>query len=155
MLQVRALFKLKFWIFPLITYFRYHVTEYCAVIVTHSTVRGNKLIYGQIPDPFPRCGIGSGHARLWVYVVGTDEFRWSHAFCLVFALTVPSIMYFSLNMESVELVKGDSLVYIPIEARWDPVQKGCNLYLHKRTGRWWRDTLRGYTASGLAVYPHP
>jgi len=96
-----------------------------------------------------------GHARLWVYVVGTDEFRWSHAFCLVFALTVPSIMYFSLNMESVELVKGDSSVVIPIEARWDPFQKGCNLYLHKRTGRWWRDTLRGYTASGLAVYPHP
>ena len=25
---------------------------------------GNKLLYGQIPDPFPRCGIGSGHARL-------------------------------------------------------------------------------------------
>ena len=64
MLQVRALFKLKFCIFPLITYFRYHVTEYCAVIGTHSTVRGNKLLYGQIPDPFPRCGIGSGHARL-------------------------------------------------------------------------------------------
>ena len=50
--------------FPLITYFRYHVTEYCAVIGTHSTVRGNKLLYGLIPDPFPRCGIGSGHARL-------------------------------------------------------------------------------------------
>jgi len=26
---------------------------------------GDKLLYGQIPDPFPRCGIGSGHARLW------------------------------------------------------------------------------------------
>jgi len=63
-LQVRALFKLKFWIFPLITYFRYHVTEYCAVIGTHSTVRGDKLLCGQIPDPFPRCGIGSGHVRL-------------------------------------------------------------------------------------------
>ena len=46
------------------TYFRYHVTEYCAVIGTHSTVRGDKLLYGLIPDPFPRCGIGSGHARL-------------------------------------------------------------------------------------------
>jgi len=40
------------------------VTEYCAVIGTHSTVRGDKLLYGLIPDPFPRCGIGSGHARL-------------------------------------------------------------------------------------------
>jgi len=40
------------------------VTEYCAVIGTHSTVRGDKLLYGQIPDLFPRCGIGSGHARL-------------------------------------------------------------------------------------------
>ena len=25
---------------------------------------GDKLLYGLIPDPFPRCGIGSGHARL-------------------------------------------------------------------------------------------
>jgi len=40
------------------------VTEYCAVIGTHSTVRGDMLLYGLIPDPFPRCGIGSGHARL-------------------------------------------------------------------------------------------
>ena len=40
------------------------MTEYCAVIGTHSTVRGDKLLYGQIPDPFPQCGIGSGHARL-------------------------------------------------------------------------------------------
>jgi len=54
--------------FPVNTYFRYHVTEYCAVIGTHSTVRGDKLLYGQIPDPFPRCGIGSGHARLHPYL---------------------------------------------------------------------------------------
>ena len=63
-LQVRALLKLKFWIFPLITYFKYHVTEYCAVIGTHSTVWGDKLLYGHVPDPFPRCGIGSDDARL-------------------------------------------------------------------------------------------
>ena len=63
-LQVDSLFKLKFWIFPLITYFRYPITEYCAVIGMHSTVRGNKLFYGHVPDPFPWCGIGSGHARL-------------------------------------------------------------------------------------------
>ena len=25
---------------------------------------GDKLLYGEIQDPFPRCGIGSGHARL-------------------------------------------------------------------------------------------
>ena len=25
---------------------------------------GDKLLYGHVPDPFPRCGIGSGHARL-------------------------------------------------------------------------------------------
>ena len=36
-LQVRALFKLEFRIFPLITYFRYHVTEHCAVVGTYST----------------------------------------------------------------------------------------------------------------------
>ena len=36
------------------------------VIGTHSMVRGDKLLYGQILDPFPRCGIGSGHARLAV-----------------------------------------------------------------------------------------
>ena len=54
--------------FMLFTYFRYHVTEYCAVIGTHSTVRGNKLLYG--PDPFPRCGIGSGHTRLVQKEVG-------------------------------------------------------------------------------------
>jgi len=35
------------------------VTEYCAVIATHSTVWGDKLLYGHIPDPFPQCGIGS------------------------------------------------------------------------------------------------
>jgi len=55
----------EIWIFPLITYFRYHVTEYCAVIGTHSTVQGDKLLYGHVSDPFPRCGIGSGHTRLW------------------------------------------------------------------------------------------
>ena len=64
MLQVRTLFKLRFWIFPLITYFRYHVTEFCAVIGTHSTVRGDKLLYGHVPDPFPWCRIVSGHVRL-------------------------------------------------------------------------------------------
>jgi len=59
--------EILYYIFPLITYFRYHhVTEYCAVIGTHSTVRGEKLLYSQIPDPFPRCGIGAGHVRLRV-----------------------------------------------------------------------------------------
>ena len=66
MLQVCALLKLKFWIFPLITYFRYHVTEYCAVIGMHSTVHAGWPIalWQHVPDPFPQCGIGSGHARL-------------------------------------------------------------------------------------------
>ena len=45
------------------------MTEYCAVIGMHSMVRGDKLLYGHVPDPFPRCGIGSGHARLQVDVV--------------------------------------------------------------------------------------
>ena len=44
------------------------MTEYCAVIGMHSTVRGDKLLYGQIPYPFPRCGIGSGHVRLGLYM---------------------------------------------------------------------------------------
>jgi len=26
---------------------------------------GNKLLYGNVPDPFPRCGIGSGQTRLY------------------------------------------------------------------------------------------
>ena len=64
----------EIWIFPLITYFRYHVTGYCAVIGTHSTVRGDKLLYGHIPDPFPRCGIGSGHARLIVLGQGQNVY---------------------------------------------------------------------------------
>ena len=54
--------------FPLITYFRYHVTEYHAVIGTHSMVWGNKLLYGHVPGPFPLCGTGSGHARLGICV---------------------------------------------------------------------------------------
>ena len=53
-LQVHALLKPKFWIFLVITYFRCHVTEYCAVIGMHSMVRGDKLLYGHVPDPFPR-----------------------------------------------------------------------------------------------------
>jgi len=40
------------------------VTEYCTVIGMHSTVCGDKLLYGHVPDPFPQCGIGSGHMRL-------------------------------------------------------------------------------------------
>ena len=40
------------------------MTEYCAVIGTHSMVWGDTLLYGHVPDPFPQCGIGSGHARL-------------------------------------------------------------------------------------------
>ena len=56
--------------FLLITHFKYHVTEYCAVIGVHSTVRGDKLLYGHVPDPFPQCGIGSGHMRLVLGVVG-------------------------------------------------------------------------------------
>ena len=39
-----------------------HVTEYCAIIGTHSTVWGNKLLNGHVPDPFPWCGMGFGHA---------------------------------------------------------------------------------------------
>ena len=64
MLQVCALLKPKIWIFPLITYFRRPVAECCAVIGTHSTVQGDNLLYGHISDPFPLCGIGSGHTRL-------------------------------------------------------------------------------------------
>ena len=30
------------------------------VRLMHSTVRGDKLLYGHVPDPVPRCG----HARL-------------------------------------------------------------------------------------------
>ena len=40
------------------------MTEYCAVIGTHSAVQGDKLLYGHVRDPFPWCGIGSGHTRL-------------------------------------------------------------------------------------------
>ena len=30
-------------------YFRYHVTEYCAVIGTNSMVWGDQLLYGYVP----------------------------------------------------------------------------------------------------------
>ena len=40
------------------------MTEYFAVIGTRSTVRGDQLLCGHVPDPFPWCGIGSGHTRL-------------------------------------------------------------------------------------------
>ena len=30
---------------------------------------GDKLLYGHVPDPFPRCGIGCGHARLLTTMV--------------------------------------------------------------------------------------
>ena len=75
----------EIWIFQLhvSTYFRYHVTEYCAVIGTHSTVRGTKLLYGHVPDPFPWYRIGSGHTRLdWLLDIGfihitcTRSFNW-------------------------------------------------------------------------------
>ena len=47
-----------------IDHIRYHVTEYCDVIGTHSTVWVDKLLYDHVPDPFPQWGIGSGHAKL-------------------------------------------------------------------------------------------
>ena len=48
-------------------------------------IRGNKLLYDHVPDPFPWCGIGSGHTRLgWYWVLYTSyapkdltEFGWS------------------------------------------------------------------------------
>ena len=46
-------------IFPLMTY------EYRTVIGMHSTVWGDEQFYGHVPDPFPRCGTGSGHVRLY------------------------------------------------------------------------------------------
>jgi len=52
---IHSLLKLKFFLL-----IRYHVTEYCAVIGTHSTVCGDKLLFGHVPDHFPWCG----HARL-------------------------------------------------------------------------------------------
>jgi len=36
------------------------VTEYCAVIGTHSMVHGDEQLYGHVSDLFPRCG----HTRL-------------------------------------------------------------------------------------------
>ena len=42
----------------LITYMRLH----CDWYALHSA--GNKLLYGHVPEPFPRCGMGSGHTRL-------------------------------------------------------------------------------------------
>jgi len=50
------------------------VTEYCTVIGRHSTVRGDKLLYGHVPDPFPRCGIGSGHAIATRVVAGSIRY---------------------------------------------------------------------------------
>jgi len=52
---------------PLITCLRGHVTEYCALIGMHSTVRANKLLYGHVPDPFPLCGTGSGKTNSVVH----------------------------------------------------------------------------------------
>ena len=49
-LQVHFLLKLKIWIFPLITYFRYRVTEYCAV---HGAGRQTALRLWPCPRPFP------------------------------------------------------------------------------------------------------
>jgi len=46
-----------------------HVTEYCAVICTHSTVCGAKLLYGHVPDPFPRCGHTNIYQHLTYMVV--------------------------------------------------------------------------------------
>jgi len=61
MLQVPALFKLNV---PVDNILQVSCGWKGAVIGTDSTVWGDKMLYGQIPDPFPRCGIGSGHARL-------------------------------------------------------------------------------------------
>ena len=64
--QVYFPLKLKFSILPLIAD---HVTEYCAVIGTHSTV-GQKLLYSHVLDPLPWCRMGSGHVSLTGRQVG-------------------------------------------------------------------------------------
>ena len=38
---------------------------------------GDKLLYGHVPDPFPRCRIGSGHARLGVLLIIVRSAFWS------------------------------------------------------------------------------
>jgi len=40
------------------------MTEYGATTGMHSTVWGNKLLYGHVPDLFLLCGTGSSHAKL-------------------------------------------------------------------------------------------
>lgn len=54
----------------------------------------------------------------WVYVVDTDEFLLVPCFffCLVLVFaTMPITTYSNPDMESMELVKGYSLMYVPIE----------------------------------------
>ena len=86
--------------FPVNHILQVSVTEYCAVIGTHSTVRGDKLLYGQIPDPFPRCGIGSGHARLLPTQVKYEE--WT------FCLRVHSGQVTSVSLCWVQSMSGNS-----------------------------------------------
>ena len=46
---------------------------------------GDKLLYGHIPDPFPQCRIGSGHARLYASLVmilqQSQDNTWRHITC--------------------------------------------------------------------------
>jgi len=46
---------------------------------------GDKLLCGHVPDPFPRCGIGSGHPRLaeCMHGVGYEIMRVSASACQV------------------------------------------------------------------------
>jgi len=74
----------EIWIFPLITYFRYHVTEYCAVIGMHSIVQGDKLLYGHVPDPFLWCRIEYGRARLFLNKVCLSILWLEHALSVSF-----------------------------------------------------------------------
>ena len=64
------------------------MTEYCAVIGMHSMVRGDKLLSGHVPDPFPWCGIGSGHVRLCLALLRTHTQGNNYNTCHVLALLV-------------------------------------------------------------------
>ena len=62
-------------------------TECCAVVGTHSTVWGDKLLYGHVPDPLPWCGIGSGHTRLACSMQNGGRRR-RESYHMIFGITI-------------------------------------------------------------------
>jgi len=73
---------------------------------------GDKLLYGHIPDPFPRCGIESGHARLLSVSLASSRVRY-----LCFSVSILNSHMYMYSADHEQVKRCAHVTHKPLTSR--------------------------------------